>query len=73
MQIGDRYQFYIHDAFGHIVEYTEKGFLVIEGEGVGRYGNFDVLNDIWYTYIGNFSKSTNFSNLYSILNEEAFS
>lgn len=70
-KVGDRYQFYSADAIGFIVEYVgpDNKWYIIEGISKGEYGKFGCASSD-YTYLGNFSKSHNFDNLYNILNNE---
>lgn len=73
-RIGDRYRWYKPGRWiwAYVVEFTgnKDEWLIVEGKNVGSTYGFVSYKNLQWKYLGNFSKSSNFSNLYSILNEE---
>lgn len=71
LRIGDRYDWYNkgHSAFADAIEYVGNNeWLITEGPKAGEMYPVEIITSSKsWVYIGNFSKSRNFNNLYDIL------
>lgn len=75
-KIGDRFRWdeTPYDNYATLIEYVgEEGFITLEShnthKGVGRLWKGWNIEANW-KFVGNFSKSKNFSNLYELLSDE---